>query len=60
LIPESGKQLPAVFQRLTTDLQADYRLTYTPSSASSRGSAKTGKIRMETTRPHVKLIYPKS
>ena len=60
LIPETGTQLPAIFQRLTADLQAGYQVVYTPSSASSPGSPKTGKIRMETTRPHVKLIYPKS
>lgn len=60
LIPETGTQLPAIFQRLTTDLQAGYQIFYTPSSTSSPGNAKAGKIRIETTRPHVKLIYPKS
>jgi Ca-activated chloride channel family protein len=60
LIPESGTQLPAVFQQLTVDLQAGYRLVYIPSSTAPPGNAKTGKTRIETTRPHVKLIYPKS
>jgi VWFA-related protein len=60
LIPESGTQLPAIFQRLTADLQAGYRLAYIPSSTSASGNAKSGKTRIETTRPHVKLIYPKS
>jgi len=60
LIPESGKQLPAIFQRLTMDLQASYRLVYVPSPTSPPGNAKAGKTRIETTRPRVKLIYPKS
>jgi VWFA-related protein len=60
LIPESGKQLPAVFERLTADLQAGYRLVFIPSSTSPSSNGKAGKIRIETTRPHVKLIYPKS
>jgi VWFA-related protein len=60
LIPESGTQLPAVFQRLRADLEGGYQLVYTPSSTAPSGNAKTGKTRIETTRPHVKLIYPKS
>lgn len=60
LIPESGAQLPAIFQRLIVDLQAGYRLVYTPSLIAPSGNGKAGKTRMETTRPHVKLIYPKS
>jgi VWFA-related protein len=60
LIPESGKQLPAIFQRLTADLQAGYRLVYVPSTTSPSGNGKAGKTRIETTRAHVKLIYPKS
>jgi hypothetical protein len=60
LIPESGKQLPAIFQRLTADLQAGYRLVFIPSSTPSSSNGKAGKMRIETTRPHVKLIYPKS
>jgi VWFA-related protein len=60
LIPESGTQLPAIFQRLTADLQAGYRLVYIPSSTSPPSNGKNGKMRIETTRPHVKLVYPKS
>jgi Ca-activated chloride channel family protein len=60
LIPESGTQLPCVFQQLTVDLQAGYRLVYIPSSTTPSGNARAGKTRIETTRPHVKLIYPKS
>ena len=60
LIPESGTHLPGVFQQLTVDLQAGYRLVYVPSLTSSPGNVKSGKTRIETTRPHVKLIYPKS
>lgn len=60
LIPESDKQLPTVFERLTTDLQAGYRLVSIPPSTSPSSNGKAGKIRIETTRPHVKLIYPKS
>jgi VWFA-related protein len=60
LIPESGKELPGIFQRLTVDLQAGYRLVYTPSPIAPSGNGKAGKTRIETTRAHVKLIYPKS
>jgi VWFA-related protein len=60
LIPESGRELPAIFQRLTADLQAGYRLVYISSSTSPPSKAKTGKARIETTRSQVKLIYPKS
>ena len=60
LIPESGTQLPAVFQRLRADLEGGYQLVYTPFSTAPSGNSKTGKTRIETTRPHVKLIYPKS
>lgn len=59
LIPETSAQLPAIFQRLTADLQAGYRLVYAPSPIAPSGNGKAGKTRIETTRPHVKLIYPK-
>jgi Ca-activated chloride channel family protein len=60
LIPESGTQLPGVFQQLAVELQAGYRLSYIRSSTTPSGNARAGKTRIETTRPHVKLIYPKS
>jgi VWFA-related protein len=60
LIPESRKQLPSIFQRLTAELQSAYRLTYFPSTASPNSHSKSGRIQIITTREHVKLFYPKS
>lgn len=59
LMPESPKQLAATFDRLANDLKAGYRITYTSSSTSPENKKKK-KIQLETTRPHVKLIYPSS
>lgn len=60
LIPESHKELERIFQRLGADLQSGYRITYMPSSPDSQHGGKRGKIRIQTTREHVSLIYPKS
>jgi VWFA-related protein len=60
LIPESHKQLERIFQHLAADLQSAFRITYLPSSPASQGKAARGKIRIQTTREHVRLIYPKS
>jgi Ca-activated chloride channel family protein len=59
LIPKSRKDLPAIFAQLTNDLKAAYHVTYFP-SASNTDDKKKKRIRIETTRSHVKLIYPKS
>jgi VWFA-related protein len=59
LIPESHKQLALIFQKLATDLQSAYRISYDPSSAASQKKKQRGKIRIETTREHVTLLYPK-
>jgi len=59
LIPESQKQLALIFQRLASDLQSAYRLTYQPTSATSQDKSKRDKIRLETTRGYLRLIYPK-
>jgi len=59
LTPESWRQLSAIFQRLAGEMQSTYRLTYVPSTSSQR-NGKLGKIQIETTREHVRLIYPKS
>lgn len=59
LIPDSGKQLPAIMQHLADELKAAYRLTYAPSAAPAQNARKRAKMRIETTRPQVKLLYPK-
>jgi len=58
LVPESWKQLPAVFQRLAGELQSTYRLTYDPSSPAER-NGRAGRIHIETTREHVRMTYQK-
>jgi hypothetical protein len=58
LIPESPDQLAATFERLGSELRAVYRISYTPSSMPVAGRKK--KLRMETTRPQVKLLFPKN
>jgi VWFA-related protein len=60
LIPTSGKQLPATFAHLASDLQAAYHLTYAPSAPAPAVVKKGEKILLQTTRPHLKLIYPKA
>ncbi len=55
LIPESQKQLVKMFERLTNDLNGFYRLTY----ASSEPVKDKKKLRLETTRPQVNLLYPR-
>ena len=59
LIPESHKQLALIFERLAADLQSGYRITYVPSPAASQTKNKRSKIRIDTTREQVRLIYPK-
>lgn len=59
LIPESRKQLPLIFQRLAADLQSTYRISYAPSSTASQNKSTQGRIRLETTREHLRLIYAK-
>jgi Ca-activated chloride channel family protein len=59
LIPESHKQLALIFERLAADLQSSYRITYVPSPAASQIKNKRSKIRIDTTREHLRLIYPK-
>jgi hypothetical protein len=60
LIPVSHKQLAQVFQSLTADLQSAYRITYLPSPPGSQDKGKRGKLKLQTTRAGVKLLYPKS
>src|SRR5712664_1186357 len=60
LIPKSHKQLEQIFQRLTADLQSAYRIIYLPSTPSSQDKGKRGKLKLQTTRDGVKLLYPKS
>jgi VWFA-related protein len=60
LLPESHKQLALIFQRLATNLRSAYRITYLPASMSPQAGSKRGRIHLETTRDHVKLIYPKA
>jgi VWFA-related protein len=61
LIPDSGKQLPMIFQRLSSDIQCAYRLTYfTSELVPQTKREKKRKIQIETTREHTKLIYPKA
>jgi VWFA-related protein len=60
LIPESDKQLALVFQRLAADLQSAYRVTYVSSFPISQDKRKRGKLKLETTRAGVRLLYPKS
>ena len=59
LILEAPEQLATIFRRLAADLQAHYRISYEPSSDASQKKSKRGKIRIETTREHVTLLYPK-
>jgi VWFA-related protein len=59
LIPDSGKQLASTFAQLANCLNAAYRVTYAPSAPNSEAKKKK-KIRLETSRPNVKLIYPRS
>lgn len=60
LLPESHKQLALIFQRLATNLRSAYRITYLPASTSPQPGSKRDRIHLETTRHHVKLIYPKA
>jgi len=63
LIPESRKQLASTFAQLASALQAAYRMTYTPSTPDPVGKKRKKKkkeILLQTTRPHVRLIYAKS
>jgi VWFA-related protein len=59
LTPESHKQLAQVFQRLSADFQSAYQITYLPSSPNSQYKGKPGKLKLQTTRAGVKLLYPK-
>jgi VWFA-related protein len=59
LTPESHKQLGQIFQRLTADLQSAYRIIYLPSTPSSKDKGKRGKLKLQTTRPGVDILYPK-
>ena len=60
LIPESGKQLAATTQMLTSHLKSAYRVTCIAPGVASQNSRKGLRIRIETTREHVKLLYPKA
>jgi VWFA-related protein len=60
LIPESGKQLAATMQILASHLRSAYRIAYIPSAGVSEKSHKWPHIHLETSRPHVKLLYPKA
>ena len=55
LFPESPKQLPGAFAHLSNVLHATYRITYPAASASPSNNKK--KLRIETTQPHLKLVY---
>ena len=59
LIPESHKQLGQVFQRLTADVQSAYRIRYLPSLPVSQDKDKGGKLKLQSTRVGVRLLYPK-
>jgi VWFA-related protein len=59
VIPESGEQVPMIFRRLTADLQSAYRITYLPASPISQDQRKRGKLKLQTTRAGLKLLYPK-
>jgi VWFA-related protein len=48
--------LDNAFRRLTSELQASYRLTYAPSSTSE---SKSNDLQLETTRGGVDLMFPK-
>lgn len=54
LIPESPKQLPAIFTRLSNELHAAYRITYKSELSPTSGKKK---LRIEITRPHAKLLF---
>jgi VWFA-related protein len=60
LIPKSPMELAHSLQRFAADLQSVYRVSYEPSPAASQKKSKKAKIRIETTRERVTLIYPKS
>jgi VWFA-related protein len=59
-IPESEKQLPSLFQYIAAELQATYRLTYQRSLDPTPNTSKKPRVNLETTRPHLTLLYPKS
>jgi Ca-activated chloride channel family protein len=59
LIPESHKQLGQIFQRLTADLESAYRIIYLPSTPSSQDKGKRGRLKLQTTRAGVEILYPK-
>jgi VWFA-related protein len=60
LIPESGKQLAAIMQTLSSHLKSAYRIAYIPSASVPRKAHNGTHIHLETTREHVKLLYPKA
>lgn len=59
LIPESHKQLGQIFQRLTADLQSAYRIIYLPSTPSSQEKGNRARLKLQTTRAGVEILYPK-
>jgi VWFA-related protein len=58
-IPKSHKQLEQIFQRLTADLQSAYRIIYLPSTPSSQDKGKRGRLKLQTARAGVDILYAK-
>lgn len=56
LVPESRYELKEVFLCLTNDIRGAYRITY----VSSTDGKKKRKIQIESSRPKLRLIYPKT
>lgn len=60
LVPESKKELAVILQQLKSELQATYRINYVPPSWAAQGNVRKGqKVRVDTSRPHLKLLYPR-
>jgi len=55
LVPESPKQLSAIFTRIGNEIDTAYRITYAPSSFP--GGSHKRKLRIETVRQHTKLLF---
>ncbi len=58
LIPESPRELKAIFDWLTVATQATYRVSYASSSHTASSHKKN--LRVETDRPQVRLLFAKN
>jgi VWFA-related protein len=59
VIPDSQKELDKIALQLGTAMQGSYRVSFSLPGAASAGAGKHQKLRVESSRPQIKLLYPK-